>query len=319
LSRLAPAEVDINEYWYLTKQKTLRACTPLEATTVANNNGVLYHPEQANTILVLVFKGEVQVLKDIARSPGNYSVEMDIRGLSWDRAGAWGLFERRALQRAQGDCEKLCIEHFLEDPAKPQPVYFQTASVFDKDVKTPEIVRAQLIALRVLDKNGKQIGAYKGEIPDLPVATMPDMPVEPPTPPLVIPKNRNDALAQLRKIGAGIGEDPKLGNARILSVNIRHLQVRDWGAEIVANLTEVQILDLTDAGVTDAGLKHLVRLGRLKELILHDNKGISDASLDSLSELKELRELDLYGTSISGAGVRRLQKTLPKCRIYHDF
>jgi len=50
-------------------------------------------------------------------------------------------------------------------------------------------------------------------------------------------------------------------------------------------------LDLKGTRATDAGLKHLAGLGKLKEL-------------------------DLTGTQVTADGVGRLQKALPKCKIY---
>ena len=44
---------------------------------------------------------------------------------------------------------------------------------------------------------------------------------------------------------------------------------------------------------------------------------MTDASIPRLAKLKQLQVLYLYRTRLTIDGMRRLQKALPKCRIYY--
>ena len=67
--------------------------------------------------------------------------------------------------------------------------------------------------------------------------------------------------------------------------------------------------------ITNAGIKSLGKVSGLKSLNLVGAKRISDACLSDLEMLSRLEELNLSGAGISAAGVERLRKSLPKCRI----
>jgi len=66
--------------------------------------------------------------------------------------------------------------------------------------------------------------------------------------------------------------------------------VTDAGLECLAELRELQVLDLEGTRVTDAGLAHL-------------------------AGLKGLRKLDLRGTRVTDAGVADLARALPAARV----
>jgi hypothetical protein len=68
----------------------------------------------------------------------------------------------------------------------------------------------------------------------------------------------------------------------------------------------LQTLDLSDTGVTDAGLKHLAGLTALQELILW-TAGVTDAGLKELKGLKDLRVLALRGPQVTDAGLVHLK------------
>jgi Leucine-rich repeat (LRR) protein len=67
--------------------------------------------------------------------------------------------------------------------------------------------------------------------------------------------------------------------------------------------------------VSDAGLDHLGNLPGLKHLDLSHTR-VTDAGLERLRHMSELESLDLAGAPVSEAGVGKLQKALPKLRIY---
>ena len=168
LGGLRPCELDTRFYRFMTKDGTLRACTPTEARYVEQNDGVLYHPEVSNTALVLVIQGKLEDLKQMARSAKDYSVEMDFSELHYGRPIAWGYYQKKAYEAAHLDCQKLWIDS-LTDEDTDIPVYFPTALIDTDPDKIPECVWAQLNALRVVDKDGKVVGSYvphTGELRD---------------------------------------------------------------------------------------------------------------------------------------------------------
>ncbi|MBX9788871.1 MAG: hypothetical protein K2Y37_08130 [Pirellulales bacterium] len=67
--------------------------------------------------------------------------------------------------------------------------------------------------------------------------------------------------------------------------------------------------------INDAGLEHLGRLKRLEYLALPDHPGITDAGLPNLAPLTRLKFLNLRGTSVTSAGVARLQRQIPYATI----
>ena len=63
---------------------------------------------------------------------------------------------------------------------------------------------------------------------------------------------------------------------------------------------------------------HLISLNKiqhLKLLVLPDTL-VTDAHLATLEGLDQLEALDLRGSSVTDAGVKKLQKALPKLKIY---
>ncbi len=77
-------------------------------------------------------------------------------------------------------------------------------------------------------------------------------------------------------------------------------------------------LDLSDTGVTDAGIQGIEGLTQLRELNLGDT-AVGDAGLDRLKGLEQLQLLVLYGTKVTDEGVSRLQRAIPKCEIHADM
>jgi hypothetical protein len=107
----------------------------------------------------------------------------------------------------------------------------------------------------------------------------------------------------------------------------------------VAHLKNLQVLDLLQTAVSDAGLVHLKDLKQLRELNLWNAPKIKgpglehlagldslerinlgqtqtrDADLRHLVGLKRLKRLDLYMTQVTDAGVKALRKALPECEV----
>jgi hypothetical protein len=78
-----------------------------------------------------------------------------------------------------------------------------------------------------------------------------------------------------------------------------------------------EVSDVNMDSPTDADLRHLERIRGIQYLYFGGNRvRITDAGLERLYGLSQLRELNLTcADDVSDEGVRRLQQTLPNCRI----
>jgi hypothetical protein len=68
--------------------------------------------------------------------------------------------------------------------------------------------------------------------------------------------------------------------------------------------------------VADVGLEHLKGLTRLGWLNLWGTK-VTDVGLNPLAGLATLQSLNLLFTDVTTDGAKRLQQTLPNCKIVH--
>jgi hypothetical protein len=83
-------------------------------------------------------------------------------------------------------------------------------------------------------------------------------------------------------------------------------QITDAMLEDLASLGHLQILRLGGSrGVSDAGMRHIARLPRLRHLDL-SGTGITDSGLDALGDLPELETVSLAWTRVTDAGAMRL-------------
>ena len=149
-------------YSFLTKDDQLQRCANFqEVNEVRNRNGVLYRSEAAISTLILVFKDDINVLKQIARNPKDYSVSIELTGLSCDRPATWGFYKEKALIEEDWDCE-LLRDFWPPVMEIKQPNYFVTK--VRKSAGTdniPEIAMATISSLLVFDdKKGEIIGGY---------------------------------------------------------------------------------------------------------------------------------------------------------------
>ena len=149
-------------YSYLTKDDQLQRCANFqEVNEVRNRNGVLYRSEAAISTLILVFKDDINVLKQIARNPKDYSVSIELTGLNYDRPETWGFYKEKALIEEDWDCEML-RDFWPPVMEIKQPNYFVTkVRKSDGTDNIPEIAKATILSLIVADnEKGKIIGSY---------------------------------------------------------------------------------------------------------------------------------------------------------------
>lgn len=108
-------------------------------------------------------------------------------------------------------------------------------------------------------------------------------------------------------------------------LHILHAEISDAGLAHVGRLRELRNLSLTNVPITDYGLRHIAGLKKLRGLRLGGRKSkLTDAGLTHLRHLKKLEVLVLSKKHFSPAGLSKLQRDLPDCRIIlgyrsHDF
>jgi Leucine-rich repeat (LRR) protein len=89
----------------------------------------------------------------------------------------------------------------------------------------------------------------------------------------------------------------------------------DAGLEYVGQLPALKTLDISKCpAITSAGLEHLVGLGRLQQLDLSESK-IDDAGLARLHGCKSLKSLTLKQVAVSADAIAAFQAALPECQI----
>ena len=102
------------------------------------------------------------------------------------------------------------------------------------------------------------------------------------------------------------------GAEGVLHLARKLFKIRDIGP--LANFVGLRNLNLSETSVGD--IAPLSELTNLKFLYL-DKTNITDEGLVHLKGLTNLRILYLNNTKVTDEGVKKLQTSLPKCRISH--
>lgn len=87
------------------------------------------------------------------------------------------------------------------------------------------------------------------------------------------------------------------------------------GLEAIATLKDLCRLRLHGTLMTDRGLQTIKGLAHLEMLDLHDCLRISDDAVTTLATMRTLRLVDLSGTKVTAAGVEKLRRANPNCRV----
>jgi len=116
--------------------------------------------------------------------------------------------------------------------------------------------------------------------------------------------SRQKALAAIERLGGNVkfmdGADES-----VLSVSLRSTGVTDDELRELAELPEIEALDLSHTQITGEGLEHLKSLGKLKRLFLNDTS-TGDAHMAALAGMADLQLLQLAGTQVTDEGVAQL-------------
>jgi Leucine-rich repeat (LRR) protein len=90
--------------------------------------------------------------------------------------------------------------------------------------------------------------------------------------------------------------------------------VTDAGLRHLKSLKKLRRLDLRGSSITDSGLAELSGLSELRELAL-SRTSVSDAGLEHLEGLAKLEWLTLSNTAVTRDGAKALKQHLPKCAM----
>jgi len=110
----------------------------------------------------------------------------------------------------------------------------------------------------------------------------------------------------------GLDRLKKLPKLEILALNhVSTISLAGW--HIVSGMPHLRELSLTNASIGDNGLKMLCNLTSLEKLVLDtylgdDEPRITDAGLEHVGKLSRLRELNLNGNGIGDAGTAHLKR-----------
>ncbi|MFQ5733051.1 MAG: hypothetical protein ACE5KM_14005 [Planctomycetaceae bacterium] len=95
-------------------------------------------------------------------------------------------------------------------------------------------------------------------------------------------------------------------SGEISKIDFQGTDVADADLALLKHFPYVTVVNLSGTRITDAGLKHLTVLPRLRELYLF-NVGIGDKGLAQLKDSTDLEVVCLDGTKITGAGLKHLK------------
>jgi Leucine-rich repeat (LRR) protein len=94
-------------------------------------------------------------------------------------------------------------------------------------------------------------------------------------------------------------------------------EIRGVGLAALSAQPALVELSLGCPTLTDLFANNLAKLKQVKRLSLAGS-GLGDAGIQHLEGLTNLEALDLRKTKVTAAGIERLQKALPKCKIEWD-
>ncbi len=84
-------------------------------------------------------------------------------------------------------------------------------------------------------------------------------------------------------------------------------RVGDKGFELLSKVESIEALDITDSAITDAGVKHLAAMPRLRELVA-DITQLGDNGVQALEQSQSLRRLSVAATKITDVGLVHIGK-----------
>ena len=136
-------------------------------------------------------------------------------------------------------------------------------------------------------------------------------------------ENEDNAIRFIQDLGGKFRRDEKLPGSPIIEVDLIRTDVTDADLKELAQLKRLRILSLYGRRVTGVGLKALADLGELSSLDL-SYADITDEGLKEIAQLKKLQSLKLKGVrQITLAGIKHLSalkelRSLSLCQTHAD-
>jgi hypothetical protein len=161
IKSISVSEIDPYRVFYLKKDETLSECSFLDAQEVMKNDGFIYHPEVGKSSITININDKLEVMRDIAKSTGSYILNIEFTDLRIERPREWGFYKAKAYKDSNMNCEKL-RSNVLQTFKIVAPDYFVSHSAFDSNAekRSPEIVIASVISIKVCKPDGTAIGSY---------------------------------------------------------------------------------------------------------------------------------------------------------------
>lgn len=97
-------------------------------------------------------------------------------------------------------------------------------------------------------------------------------------------------------------------------IDMRRARITDVDLAVLGSLPRLQLVALGETLISDAGLVHLQQHTDLRFVSL-DRTGVSDAGILVLAGLPRLEGLSLLGTSVSRAGADAFESATPGCKV----
>ena len=103
----------------------------------------------------------------------------------------------------------------------------------------------------------------------------------------------------------------------VVEADLSRTKLTDKGMVHVGKLGRVTHLNLNRTTITDAGIKNLAGLTSLEWLNLYGT-GVTDACIADLAKFRRLKAVYLWNSKITGEGASKLRKALPDAKIVMD-
>ena len=119
-----------------------------------------------------------------------------------------------------------------------------------------------------------------------------------------------DPVVAVRLAGTDVGDDDliRIGKLkRLQMLDLRDTRISDAGLRHLRGLRDLKLLVLTGTKVSDRGLSELENMPQLEVLCLEETK-ITDAGLQQLGGLANLKWLNVSGNQITDAGLACLRQ-----------
>ncbi|QDU47522.1 Leucine Rich repeats (2 copies) [Symmachiella dynata] len=97
-------------------------------------------------------------------------------------------------------------------------------------------------------------------------------------------------------------------------LGLASLSMSDSACEVIAKMTALEQIDLSNTQITSAGIQALTVLPNLQYLNIAQTS-VNDLAVESLISMRSLRTIDLQGAQLTKAGIMRLNKSRPDIKI----